>query len=66
MNIFKSIFRTFDISLLLIREGLFNSALEMTSVTEKFTIVQRKMVGDQVIEETMQTIERGSGPSDVI
>lgn len=39
MNIFKSIFKTFDINLLLIREGLYNSALEMTSVTEKFTIV---------------------------
>ena len=51
MNIFRSIFKTFDISLLLIREGLFNSALQMTSVTERFTIIQRKIAGDQIIEE---------------
>jgi hypothetical protein len=66
MNIFRSIFKTFDVSLLLIREGLFNSALQMTSVTERFTIVQRKIAGDQILEESTQVIERGSGPSDII
>ena len=50
-NIFKSIFKTFDIQLLLIREGLLNSSLQMKSVTEKVTITRRRISGDQIIEE---------------
>lgn len=38
----------------------------MISVTEKFTIVKKKMDGNLVIQETIQTIERGSGPCDVL
>lgn len=63
INIFKSIFKTFDIQLLLIREGLLNSALQMKSVTEKVTITRRRISGDQIIEEVKQVIESSSDPT---
>jgi hypothetical protein len=44
-------YETVDIQLLLIREGLLNSALQMKSVTEKVTITRRRISGDKVVEK---------------
>jgi hypothetical protein len=60
MNIFKSIFNTFDIQLLLLREGLLNSVLQLKNVTERVTIIRRTVSGDRVVEEVRETMESTS------
>lgn len=60
INILKSIFQTFDLSLLMLREGLLNSAMQMKCITERVVITRRRMSGD---DEPIQLYECTSNPT---
>lgn len=65
LTVFRSIYKTFDLSLLIIRDTLWNS-IPMKTVQKETKITHKKYKNGQVIAESTRTLESTVDPCQIL